>query len=114
MNVLSGKTVTKPHSLYVLDSNKGVSSSEVSCSYSDSGNAIEVNGFVKVISGNYKGYYAVVLKKSYGAEWEICYFRKSFGAYVLSDKDLDSREPHELLPVKIKSIDSRNRHTFME
>ena len=53
----------KPHSLYVLDSNKGVSSSEVSCSYSDSGNAIEVNGFVKVISGNYKGYCAVVLKK---------------------------------------------------
>ena len=40
--------------------------------------AIEVNDCVKVINKPYKGFYAIVICKSYGNEWEIQYLKKAF------------------------------------
>ena len=75
--------------------------------------AIEVNDFVKIINKPYKGFYVTVTCKSYGNEWEIQYFKKTFDKYVLKEGDIDSREPEDLLQVE-RTVDSRGRYEFSE
>ena len=59
----------------------------------DADNEINVGDFVKITQDPYIGYYAVILQKSYGDEWEMQYCEKKYGKWVLKDNDLDSREP---------------------
>lgn len=56
---------------------------------------------------------AVVTGKSYGNEWEMQYFQKTFNKYVLKVGDIDCREPEELLWVE-PSVDRRGRYAFSE
>ena len=66
--------------------------------------AIEV--CVKIINKPYRGFYAIVICKSHGNEWQIQYFKKTFDKYVLKEGDIDSREPEDLLRVE-STVDSR-------
>ena len=51
--------------------------------------------------------------KSYGNEWEIQYFKKTFDKYVLKEGDIDSSEPENLLRVE-PTVDGRGRYAFSE
>ena len=73
---------------------------------------------VKVISGLFQGYYAMVLGSSYGDENEIQYFTEKktiFGAkyWFLKENDLDSREKCELKKV-VAALDNRDHYTFSD
>ena len=61
----------------------------------------KVGDFVKMIWG----YYVVVLDSTYGDEWEIQYWRKKYGKWVLND--LDSGKP-----VDMTKVDGRGHYTF--
>ena len=74
--------------------------------------AIEVNNCVKIIKAC-KGFCTIVTCKSYGNEWEIQYFKKTFDKYVLKEGDIDSSEPEDLLRVK-STVDGRGRYAFSE
>jgi len=74
---------------------------------------INVNDCVKILSEPYKGYFAIVTSQSYGDEWEVQYFKKSFDKYILKERDFDSREPDELIKVD-PTVDQRGRYTFSE
>ena len=74
--------------------------------------------YVKIISGLFQDYYAVVLGLSYGDENEIQYFTEkktnSVAKYwVLKENDLDSREKCELKKV-VTAIDKGDRYTFSD
>ena len=75
--------------------------------------AIEVNDCVKIINKPYKSFYAIGTCKSYGNEWEIQYFKKTFDKYVLKEGDIDSSEPENLLRVE-PTVDGRGRYAFSE
>ena len=73
--------------------------------------------YVKVISGMFHGYYAVVQGDGYGDEIELQYFKEKSGKngnnyWVLADNDFDSREPSELIKVQPFEIDRRNQFYF--
>lgn len=68
---------------------------------------------VKINKGDFLGLYALILEKSYGDEWEIQYFEKSYGKWVLKKNDLDSRAESEMIKV-VGQIDNRERYTFCE
>lgn len=53
---------------------------------------IKVNDCFKVLCEHYKGYYTIVISQSYGGEWKIQHFKKSFDKYVLKVGDFDPRE----------------------
>ena len=76
---------------------------------------IAVGTYVQVINGAFEGYYASVVAKSYGDEWELNYFMEKTsyqGKYwVLKPNDLDSREECDLAAVK-GLPDAKGRFTF--
>ena len=66
---------------------------------------------VKIVKGLFTGFYATVMGRSYGDEWEINYFRKQFGKWVISVNDLDSREAEDMIVVT-GHPDNRGHYTF--
>ena len=72
---------------------------------------IQPGSYVQVVSGPFKGFYASVVCNSYGDEWEINFFEKKFGSWVLKEGDIDSREESDLELVMAK-VDKRGRFTF--
>ena len=109
--VHNGKIVMKPYSTFPSTPNQNIS---ISCgSISGVERQIKINDCVKVLCEPYKGYYAIVTSESYGDEWEIQYFKKSFDKFVLKEGDFDSRELKELRPVD-PTVDQRGRYTFSE
>ena len=71
----------------------------------------DVGSYVQVIKWNFIGYYAAIVAKSYGDEWEINYFKESGKYWVLKENDLDSRKEEDLALVK-GYPDQRGRFTF--
>ena len=52
---------------------------------------MQTGDFVKVVKGNFRGYYAVIMtEESYGNEIKINYFEKCQHYYVLKENDMDS------------------------
>ena len=51
---------------------------------------MQTGDFVKVVKGNFRGYYAAITGESYGNEIEINYFEKYQHYYVLKENDMDS------------------------
>ena len=51
---------------------------------------MQTRDFVKVVKGNFRGYYAVITEESYVDEIEINYFEKRQRSYVLKENDMDS------------------------
>ena len=81
-------------------------------------NNIIVGDCVKIISGLFQGYFAMVLRSRYGDENEIQYFTEKktiSGAkyWVLKENDLDSRVKCELKKV-VTALDNRNHYTFKD
>ena len=74
-------------------------------------NSTHLSQPLDVIKGNFIGYYAAIVAKSYGDEWEINYFKESGKYWVLKKNDLDSREEEDLALVK-GYPDERGRFTF--
>ena len=72
---------------------------------------IQVGDYILVIDEPFRGYFAVVTDKSYGAEFEIQYFRKKEKWWILKENDFDSRLANELKPVKGR-IDERSHYFF--
>ena len=72
---------------------------------------------VKIVNGLFAGYYAIVLDSSYGDEWEINYFEKRYGDWVIKEGDIDSRPSKDLKKIE-SQIYGRSRcrykYTFME
>ena len=74
---------------------------------------------VKVVKGNYVGYYGIITETGDlhdledKDEIEINYLRKSFGKWVVNENDLDSREIGELASVTA-TVDGRSRYTITE
>ena len=62
---------------------------------------------VKIIKGAFEGYYAKIMDKIHD-QYEINYFEKRYGKYVLKDFDLDSRSPEDFKMV-VHEIDCRSR-----
>ena len=50
---------------------------------------MQTGDFVKVVKGNFRGYYAVVTQESYGDEIKINYFEMRQRYYVLKENDMD-------------------------
>ena len=57
---------------------------------------------VKIIHGSFLGYYDMVIDHSYGDEFEVQYFQKNLGKYVLKPNDFDSREESDLEKVEFE------------
>ena len=78
---------------------------------------IVVGDYVKIISGLFQGYYAVVLGSNYGDENEIQHFTEKTISrakyWVLKENDLDSREKSELRRV-VATQDNRDHYTFSD
>ena len=76
---------------------------------------VDIGSYVQVVNGAFEGYYASVVAKSYGDEWELNYFmeKSSYqGKYwVLKQNDLDSREASDLAVVR-GFPDAKVRFTF--
>ena len=51
---------------------------------------MQTGDFVKVVKGNFRGYYRAITGESYGNEIEINYFEKRQHYYVLKENDMDS------------------------
>ena len=64
--------------------------------------SLKCGDYVKVFSGLFTELYATVLGKSYGDEVEIQYFQERFGKWILTENDIDSRLPEELIKVTAK------------
>ena len=72
---------------------------------------IQVGDYIMAIDEPFRGYFAVVTDKSYGAEFEIQYFRKKEKWWILKENDFDSSLANELKPVKGR-IDERSHYFF--
>ena len=72
------------------------------------------NGYyVEVVDGRFVGYFATVVGKSCANVWDVNYFHKQYGKWVLKRGDLDSRNSQELKVVIGKpEIGTRDRFTF--
>ena len=87
LSVVNGMILMKECSNSTVTMNEPAESPSVCDS---SPNVIAVNDCVKVISGPYLGYYAIVVG-SIGKEWRIQYFKKSIDKFVLKEGDFDLR-----------------------
>ena len=81
-------------------------------------NNIVVGDYVKIISGLFQDYFAMVLGSSYGDENEIqCFTEKKniSGAkyWVLKENNLDSREKYKLKKV-VAALGNRDHYTFSD
>ena len=72
---------------------------------------IQVGDYIMAIDEPFRGYFAVVTDKSYGAEFEIQYFQKKEKWWILKENDFDSCLENELKPVKGR-IDERSHYFF--
>ena len=79
----------------------------------EQGEVIATGDYVKIVSGAFLGYYAIVTGESYGEELEIQYFEKKEKWWVLKEHDLDSRPQTELRRVTKARVD-RRMHYFFE
>ena len=74
---------------------------------------------VKIASGNFEGYYAVItegenlMNLQINDEIEINYLKKSSGKWIVAPHDLDSRMIIDLKKVN-GYVDSRSRYTITE
>ena len=73
---------------------------------------MQTGDFVKVVKGNFGGYYAVITEESYGDEIEINYFEKRQCYYVLKENNLDSCTQTDLELVKGVLINTRGHYRF--
>ena len=60
--------------------------------------------YVKIVKGDYEGWFATVLGESYGGNIEIQYFEKKDKWWVIKPHDKDPREPGELQKLKIDNV----------
>ena len=67
---------------------------------------------VKVIKGNYLGYFAVVIGNWYDGETEINYFEGKNKLWVLKESDFDSRDRGDLMKVDKFMVDMRSHYFF--
>ena len=51
---------------------------------------MQTGDFIKIVKGNFRGYYAVITEESYGDKIKINYFEKRQHYYVLKENDMDS------------------------
>ena len=63
---------------------------------------------VKLLKGNYPGYFALVTGDGYGGEIEINYFEAKYKWWALKEKDLDSRDRGDLKKVDNFTMDKRS------
>ena len=77
------------------------------------GEVISTGECVRVVSGAFLGYYAMVVGESYGEELEIQYFEKKEKWWVLKEFDFDSRPQTDLRGVGKARVD-RRMHYFFE
>ena len=73
---------------------------------------MQTGDFVKVVKGNFRGYYPVITEESYGDEIEINYFEKRQRYYVLKENDMDSRTQTDLELVEGVLINTRGHYRF--
>ena len=73
---------------------------------------LKQGGCVKVIKGNYRGYFALVTGDGYGGEIEINCFKGKIKWWVLKENDLDSRDRGDLKKVSNITIDKRSHYIF--
>ena len=66
---------------------------------------------VKVIKGDFAGYYASVEENASNDLFHIQYFKSQFGKYVVNEGDIDIRDKVDLQVVSAE-IDGRSRFTF--
>ena len=74
---------------------------------------LKTGEYVKIVKGSFAGLYATLLGESYGNEVEIQYFEKKFGKWIVKDRDVDSREPVDLIQVTAQ-VDKSYRYTFSQ
>ena len=73
---------------------------------------MQTRDFVKVVKGNFRGYYAVITEESYVDEIEINYFEKRQRSYVLKENDMDSCTQTDLELVEGVLINTRGHYRF--
>ena len=78
------------------------------------GERISTGESVRVVSGAFLGYFAMVVGESYGEELEIQYFEKKEKWWVLKEYDFDSRPQTDLRRVGKARVDGRMHYFFNE
>ena len=73
---------------------------------------MQTGNFVKVVKGNFRGYYAVITGESYGNEIEINYFEKCQCYYVLKENDMDSHTQTDSELVEGVLINTKGHYRF--
>ena len=66
---------------------------------------------VKIIQGDFVGYYACVEENASNNMFHIQYFKSQFGKYAVNEDDTDIRDKDDLHMVSAK-IDGHSRFTF--
>ena len=76
---------------------------------------LQINDCVKVVKGNFVGYYAVVVSVNYIADGivDIQYFKKQLGHHIRNEGDLDSRKTEDVVKVLWK-MDRREHYYFVD
>ena len=72
---------------------------------------IRPRDYVKIIQGDFVGYYACAEENAFNNMFHIQYFKSQFGKYVVNEGDTDIRDKDDLCAVSVK-IDGRSRFTF--
>ena len=72
---------------------------------------IRPRDYVKIIQGDFVGYYACAEENTFNNMFHIQYFKSQFGKYVVNEGDTDIRDKDDLCAVSVK-IDGRSRFTF--
>ena len=73
---------------------------------------MQTGNFVKVVKGNFRGYYAVITGESYGNEIEINNFEKRQCYYVLKENDMDSHTQTDSELVEGVLINTKGHYRF--
>ena len=73
---------------------------------------MQTGDFVKVVKGNFRGYYAVITEESYGDKIEINYFEKHQPFYVLKENNMDSLAQTDLELVEGVLINTSGNYRF--
>ena len=72
---------------------------------------IRPRDYVKIIQGDFVGYYACAEENTFNNMFHIQYFKSQFGKYVVNEGDTDIRDKDDLRVVSGK-IDRRSWFTF--
>ena len=73
---------------------------------------MQTGDFVKIVKGNFRGYYAVITEESYGDKIEINYFEKRQHFYVLKENNMDSLAQTDLELVEGVLINTSGNYRF--